>query len=245
MVRLVSSGFLAPPILFITLGLFGALLALVWRGAGIALALGSSLCLFALATPALSSFLLRHVESGLAPPGDLHQAQAIIVLGGEVRSGDGGDIPDRLGPRSLERVVLAADAHRRLRLPVAVSGGRAGGLRASEGALMKAALEIGFAVPVTWIENTSRTTWENAVHTARLLQPDGLATVVIVTHAWHMPRALWAFQRAGFQALAWPAPRTALRLQRIEDLLPSIAGLTDSFHALHEMLGRIYYRLRY
>ncbi len=131
------------------------------------------------------------------------------MLGGDVRSGNGADIPDRLGPLSLERVVFGAEAYRRLHLPVAVSGGRVAGTHASRGTLMKAALEEDFAVPVAWNEDRSRTTWENALYTARLLQPEKLTTVVLVTQAWHLPRALWAFERAGLQgaALAGAADR--------------------------------------
>ncbi len=245
MERLFSFGFLAPPTVLITACLVGALVALVWRRTGIGLALGSSLCLFAAATPALSSYLLQRAESGLRRNVDFREAQAIVVLGGEVRPGNGGDIPDRLGALALERVMLAADAHRRLRLPVAVSGGRAGGARPSEAALMKAALDGNFAVPVDWTEDRSRTTWENALHTAELLRPAKVTTVVLVSQAWHLPRALWAFERAGLKALPWPAPRTALRLARVDDFLPSMAGLHDSFHALHEIVGGFYYRLRH
>ena len=115
----------------------------------------------------------------------------------------------------------------------------------TEGALMKTALETDFAVPVAWNEDRSRTTWENAVDTARLLQPEKLTTVVLVSHAWHLPRALWAFERVGLKALPWPAPRTALRLNRIEDFLPNLTALHDTFYALHEMIGGVYYRLRY
>jgi uncharacterized SAM-binding protein YcdF (DUF218 family) len=245
MQRLFSFGFLALPIAFITLSLLGALLALRWRRTGIGLALASSLCLFAAATPALSSYLLYRVEEGLPTAGDFRQAQAIVVLGGDVRAGNGADIADALGPLSLERVVLAARAYRRLRLPVAVSGGRVGKVRSSEAALMKAVLETDFAVPVAWSEDASRTTWENAAYTARLLQPAGIKTVVVVSQAWHLPRAIWAFEQAGLAARPWPAPRTVWQPRKLDDFLPSIGGLRDTTYALHELIGAAYYCLRY
>jgi uncharacterized SAM-binding protein YcdF (DUF218 family) len=245
MQRLFSYGFLALPTVFITLALLGALLALRWRRIGLALALLSGFSLFAAATPVLSSYLLSRVEAALPADSDFQSAQAIIVLGGDVRSGDGADIADALGPLSIERVVLGARAHRRLGLPIAVSGGRVGSAHKSEAALMKAALESDFAVPVAWSEDASRTTWENAVYTARLLRPAGIGTVVVVSQAWHLPRALWAFQRAGFVALPWPAPRTVYRPRHVDDFLPSIGGLRDTAYALHELVGAAYYRLRH
>jgi uncharacterized SAM-binding protein YcdF (DUF218 family) len=245
MQRLLSFGFLALPTAFITLGLLGALLAQRWRRVGLVLALLSSFCLFAAATPVLSSYLLCQVEAALPTDSDFRNAQAIVVLGGDVRSGDGADIADALGPLSLERVVLAARAYRRLGLPVAVSGGRVGSARRSEAALMKAALETDFAVPVAWSEDASRTTWENAVYTARLLRPAGIGIVVLVSQAWHLPRAIWAFERAGVAALPWPAPRTRWRARQVGDFLPSIDGLRETTYALHELIGAAYYRLRH
>jgi uncharacterized SAM-binding protein YcdF (DUF218 family) len=239
-----SYGFLAPPAVLMTLCLAGALLALLRRRAGLALTFVASLVLCLSASAALSSWLLRQVESELPDNVDLAGAQAIVVLGGDIHFGDRPE-PDTLGPMSLERVVFAAAAYRRLRLPVAVSGGGVPGSRASAGDLMKAALEQDFGVPVSWDENQSRTTYENALYTARLLQPANITTVVVVTHSWHLPRALWSFERVGLHALPWPAPRTALRTDGIDDFLPSVGGLRDGFYALHEGIGSLYYRLRY
>jgi uncharacterized SAM-binding protein YcdF (DUF218 family) len=240
-----SFGFLALPTVFITLSLVGALIALSWRRVGAAVVLASSLCLFAASTPALSSLLLREAEAELPRDVRFPGAQAIVVLAAGVRLGDGTEIQDRLGPRAFERLALAAEAHRRLRLPVAVSGGPVHGSHVTEGALMRAALKEQFAISVAWIEERSRNTWENAAYTAELLRPAKVETVVVVSHAWHLPRALWAFERARLKALPWPAPRTPQRLSRVEDYLPSLEALQDSFHALHEMAGMLYYKLHH
>lgn len=241
---LVSRGFLGLPTVFISLSLAGALIALVWRRIGLALALASSLCLYAAATPALSARLMRGLEAAVPVDPDLRAAQAIVVLGGDVEAG-GGDIPDRLGPLSLARVVLGAQAYRRLRLPVVVSGGLVGRARQSVAALMKTALETDLGVPVKWSEERSRTTWENAVDTAQLLRPQAITTVIVVTQPWHQPRALWSFARAGLTAVPWPAPHRAPGAPRPDDLLPSLAALSDTARAVHEIIGGLYYRLRY
>ena len=112
---------------------------------------------------------------------------------------------------------MAAEAYRRLHLPVAVSGGRVRGARESEAGLMRAALDTQFSVPVMWVEDRSQTTYENALLTQRLLHPAGIDTVIVVTQAWHMPRALWSFERVGIHALPWPAPRDYMHMDRIDD----------------------------
>jgi uncharacterized SAM-binding protein YcdF (DUF218 family) len=242
---LISYGFLTPPAVFILLSLAGGVMALFWRGFGLALVILSAAALYVAATPVVASYLLQQVETGIPEGADLSAAQAIVVLGSGIHFGDGAAVPDTLGPQSLERVVYGAEAYRHLHRPVAVSGGRDLGSQMAEAALMRAALERDFAVPVTWADDQSRTTYENALYTAQLLSTDHITKIVIVTHAWHMPRALWAFERVGLKPLPWPAPRDFVRLPRIDDVLPSIAALHDSYHALHEMIGGAYYRLRY
>jgi len=241
---LVSYGPLAPPAAFVLLALVGVLLALVWRRLGLAIALVATLCLYLLATPAVSSWLMRTAEAGLPDNPDLAAAQAIVVLGADVRAGAAGE-PDTLGPYTIERIFYAADAYRRLRLPVGVSGGPADASSAPAGDLMKAALAQNFDIPVAWDENRSATTWENAVDTKPLLDAAGITTVVLVTHAWHMPRSLWCFERVGLKALPWPAPRSARRAGTVADYLPRSGAVQASFYALHELIGSIYYRLRH
>lgn len=245
MESLVSFGFLAPPTVFISLCVVGAAIAVAgWRG-GAAVALASSLCLYAAATPGLSEYLLQRAGSGLPAHADLSQAQAIVVLGGDVRRGDGRDIPDRLGRLSVERLAFAAAAYHRLHLPVAVSGGIISGTHQSVASLMKSMLESEFAVPVKWADDRSGSTWENAVDTAQMLRPAGVTTVVLVSQAWHLPRALWCFQQAGIKALPWVVPTGAPQLEEWSDFLPNPDGLAGTFEALHELIGGVYYRLRY
>jgi uncharacterized SAM-binding protein YcdF (DUF218 family) len=245
MERIISFGFLAPPTVLITLCVVGALIALRWRVAGLAVVLAASLTLFAVATPAVSSWLLRRAEAGVPRQVDFNGAQAIVVLSGETHVGNGADIPDRLGGRTYERLALATDAYHQLHLPVAVTGGRASDQGTSEAALMKTALETEFGVPVTWTEDRSRTTWENAVFSADMLRKAGIGKVVLVTHRWHLPRAVRSFERAGMRVVPWPAAGTAPRGDRVRDYLPNMSALQDSFYGLHEVIGGLYYKLRY
>ena len=239
---LVAYGVLAPPNILILLCLAGALIGLVWQRVGIAITLFASVCLFLLSTPAFSSYLTRYLETETPTDENLHSAQAIVVLGADIRTGDG---PDRLGLLTLDNVVMAADAYHQLRLPVAVSGGQLFHWDMSVAALMKTALVQRFAVPVAWTEDKSRTTYENAVYTAQLLRQADIKTVVVVAQAIDLPRAVRSFERAGLRALAWPIPVDALQANSASDFLPSVAALNKSFYALHELIGGLYYRFQY
>ena len=241
---LVSYGFLAPPVLFITLSLVGAIAALLWRRFGITVVLVSTLCLYVAATPAFSSYLAYQLETEIPENVDFSGAEAIVVLGADVRRGDGRN-SDRIGPASLERLVLAVDAYRRLHLPIAVSGGRVADWHVAVGQLMKSALEEYFGIPVTWSEEESRTTYENALYTARLLRREQINTVVVIAQAEDLPRAVWCFKRVGLRAIPWPAPRRVFKPDSVEDFLPDSKAFQQSFHALHEMIGSLYYRAIY
>ena len=220
--------------------------ATLWRPhVGIAITIVATSLLYVAALPVVAARMIEEVEIKPVEKPDFSGAQAIVVLGGGVHPGDGDKEPDTLGPWSLERVLLAAQAYRQLNLKVVVSGGQVGGAHPSEASLMKAALEGDFNVPVTWAEDQSRTTYENALYTAKLLRADKVTTIVLVTQAWHMRRALWSFERAGLHAIPYPAPLTYDEKDRMADYVPSIGALERSYHALHEAIGLAYYRLRY
>jgi uncharacterized SAM-binding protein YcdF (DUF218 family) len=241
----VSYNFLVPPAVLILVSALAGWLVLWHPRLGVSLTIVSGTLLYLTALPVIAARMLEDVEIGLPQKPDFSAAQAIVVLGGGVHKGDGAKVPDTLGLWSLQRVYFAAQAYRRLNLRVAVSGGQLGGAHASEARLMKAALEGDFTVPVTWVDDRSRSTYENALFTAKLLQPEKVTTVVLVTHAWHMKRALWSFERAGLHAIPWPAPLTYEERGRIDDYLPNTGALDDSYRALHEAIGLVYYRLRY
>jgi uncharacterized SAM-binding protein YcdF (DUF218 family) len=212
---------------------------------GIAISIIVTNLLFLAALPVIGARMLEGVEMKPQDRPDFSAAQAIVVLGGGLHRGDGDKTPDTLGPWSLERIDYAAHAYKQLNLRILVSGGWPQGAYSAEATLMKTVLEADFGVPVNWVENRSRTTWENAVYSKEMLAPEGINTVVLVTNAWHMRRAVWAFERVGLHAIPYPAPLTYGESDRAADFLPSVGALEESYHALHEAIGLAYYRLRY
>jgi len=131
-------------------------------------------------------------------------------------------------------------------LPVLTSGGLHYGTPPSEAQLMADRLEADFAVKVSWKEEASRTTWENAEFSAKVLQPLGIKRVVVVTQAWHMQRSRWSFERAGFEVV--PAPVGFLgrdHARPFAGLLPETRAMWQSGQLLNEAAGLVGYRLFY
>jgi uncharacterized SAM-binding protein YcdF (DUF218 family) len=65
-------------------------------------------------------------------------------------------------------------------------------------------LQLGLEPERLTLEDRSRTTWENALFTAPLLQQKPSERWLLVTSAWQMPRAIGAFRKVGLRVDAYP-----------------------------------------
>ena len=77
-----------------------------------------------------------------------------------------------------------------------------------------------------------------------ILRANGISTIYLVTHAWHMRRALIAFHHFGIKII--PAP---VQLDRFPNfswfyLMPQVYGWQVTYYAVHEWLGYVDYALR-
>jgi uncharacterized SAM-binding protein YcdF (DUF218 family) len=107
---------------------------------------------------------------------------------------------------------------------------------------------VEFGVPSQAIvqDPTSRTTRENAVNSAAIMDAQGWYTALLVTSAIHMPRALAAFRQAEAKVLpATTDVRVTFPLYGAPfDLLPDAAALAQSTGAIKEWIGLAVYRAR-
>jgi len=222
-----------PPVSLMLAVLLGGLVALRGTRIGAWVAVLAGALLLALSTPLVSGLLLLSLDAPARPAGAPPPA-AILVLGGDTRSGrDGADV----GPLTLERLRRAADLQRETGLPLLVTAGVTAPGAPPLAELMRQTLEESFRVPVRWIEPAAHNTAENASRSAAILSREGIASVLLVTHAWHMRRARTEADRAGL--VAWPAPVHADRIPdgRPNDWMPRPDHLAMSWFALHEWTG--------
>ena len=231
-----------PPAGPLAAGLLGLMLLFSsYASLGIALLTGCLVSLYLLSAPWLVLRWLRSFDryerldrKAAARP----TADAIVILdGGRLNAAPehGGEA---ITPRTLERIDVGARLHRRLDLPILLTG---------YGDLMARALQGSFGISPRWIESRSRNTHENAAFSAEILRRDGIENVILVTHFWHMKRSLAAFRHTGLQVIPAPAGRTA-RLPSESGwmtLVPNVGMLYSSYLLLHEHLGFLWYRLRY
>ena len=109
---------------------------------------------------------------------------------------------------------------------------------------MQQVLEQEFNVPVRWVEGESDNTLQNAQLSYSMLKSAGINRIYLVTHAWHMPRSVRAFQSAGFQVVPAPTAYTTRYQTDLLAFIPSAGALHDSRNFLHELIGMLWYQLK-
>ncbi|MFA0792094.1 YdcF family protein [Microbulbifer echini] len=198
-------------------------------------------------TPAFSGWLGKCLGTVPDLPARAPAPQAVVILGGgSYRDGESGS--ERLSAPSLERVLWAVQ-NAPEGMPILVSGGRVHpNKRATEAQLMVDLLESELSRPVSWRDDCSRTTAENAVNSAEILRSSGVESIVLATHWWHMPRAAAVFTRAGLQVQPLPVGSVSELLPRARDevrrWIPSAAALLCTQIYWRELLAQAWYQLR-
>jgi uncharacterized SAM-binding protein YcdF (DUF218 family) len=91
-------------------------------------------------------------------------------------------------------------------------------------------------------ERQSRNTWENAILTRGLVAPRDGEVWLLVTSAWHMPRAIGAFRKAGFAVEPYPVD---MRTRGPGDLARPFTAVSEGLRrtdvAAREWLGLLAY----
>ena len=203
--------------------------------------------------PAVAERLARSLEERYpdAGPVSYPPAQAIVVLGGTLHIPSGVHHSSGIIATS-DRLLMALRLYHAGKAPVViVSGGNnplSGEVREqSEAQAMRLLLEEwGIPDAAIQVESGSINTRENAVFSHQLLVARGIGRIILVTSAFHMPRAAATFRKVGFEVTAAPADfQTGWNESNsIFDWIPGGVALVGSSRALHEWLGLWVYRLR-
>ena len=262
-----------PPVPFLLLILVGARLILPRRGWGyLVLMLGVLGVWFSTCEvtavwlqdhvlhppPALRGERLAHFErlghqKGRLGASSAVSPAAIMVLGGgrEAVSKEYGTAD--LSKLSAERLRYGVWLARRTGLPLGFTGGvgwaQSGEKGAAEADIAAQVAKDSYAMPLRWVEPASADTRGNAILTVAMLADQHLSDIVIVTDAFHMPRALRDFEAAAQRRAQLhpgepviqitPAPMGFWQKEdrALFDWLPSTSGGTGVRLALKECLA--------
>ena len=219
-------------------------------------ALGRKLAVATLVLLALVSFsplgnlLLYPLESRF-PPWDPSRGapDGIIVLGGSIDPDLSAAHRTPIVRQAADRLLAPAELARRYpKARIVFTGGSANVVSndAREADWAGTVLEtIGIPKDRLIMERNSRNTFENALFTKQLVAPKPGERWLLVTSAYHMPRSMGIFRKAGFDVEAYPVD---WRMGGRDDLFSftnvGTDGLGRTEVAAREWLGLVAYRLR-
>jgi uncharacterized SAM-binding protein YcdF (DUF218 family) len=202
---------------------------------------------------------LERRYAAYADPAVLPQAEAIVVLGGATASA----IPPRVRPEVNEagdRLFEALALYRAGKAPLVVlSGGRIQWnarerAESAEAEDMVRLLRMMSDIPLERfiLEPHSLNTYQNAVNVQKILEPRHIHQILLVTSAFHMPRAIAIFRKLGIDAIPAPADFLVENEQRETDsfqrfllgFLPDAQNLSLTSKGMKEYVGLIVYWLK-
>lgn len=236
-------------VLLLLLGTGVVMLWSRWRRAGRILLSAVFVAAFAVAVLPLSALLIHPLEQRFAPAALPDRVDGIIVLGGAVDPVLSASRGQPALKDAAERLVEGIGLAHRFPAATFVFTGGSGRLfdrGATEADAVRPLLaDLGLAANRIVIEDGSRNTFENAVFSRRLVAPDPAQTWLLVTSAVHMPRAVGAFRRAGWDVVPYPVDYRTLRSgpRWWPPSFDLAGGLRDLHLAIHEWLGLLAYRL--
>jgi SanA protein len=161
----------------------------------------AGLAALALAAPrlyALARYSPRVVASADAP----HRPVAVVFGAGLTRSGNVSTV-------LYDRVATAADLYHAGKVQVLLFSGQTTVERYSEPeAMRRAALDLGIPGDAIWLDGAGLSTYDTCYRARAVF---GLEQVVLVTQAFHLPRALYLCDALGVEALGVAADRRTYR----------------------------------
>ncbi len=238
-----------PPAIGILIIALAALLLLVQRKrmgvflgiAGLAISWLSACSGFAiwlnpLLLPQVSALPAMAVTSTLSAA----KVQAIVVLGAGVERSSREYGSPQPHSNTLARLRYGLHLAKQTGLPIAFAGGlgwAGSAANITEAQAVSQWLAQEGHPALTWKEDESKDTAQNARLLAPKLRQSGVERIALVTHAWHMPRSLRAFEATGLQVV--PAPMGFIESSDQLGLqwVPSSEGVRDNRHVWREALA--------
>ncbi|TPN88609.1 YdcF family protein [Mesorhizobium sp. CU2] len=196
----------------------------------------------------VGAMMLTPLEERFSKPALPEKVDGIVVLGGgfegAINLARGGYELNSSGDRMVETAILAR------RFPnarIVVSGGNGSLFLDGEGDADTAPRllgALGVAADRLILEDKSRNTYENAVFSRSLVAPKPGETWLLITSAFHMPRAKALFDKAGFATIPWPVDYRTSGREGVGVYRDNpIDALQTTNIAVREWIGLFAYRL--
>jgi len=238
--------FAEPDNLLLLIALFGLASAFAgrWR-LGLGALVAALVAMLCIATLPIGASMLGSLEAQFPEPRIEGPIDGVIVLGGALNAEAYFVHPGSGLNSAVARIIEAARLARAYPTArIVYSGGprpsEAPNVNEGEAARDLLVMLGGDPARVT-LDLDSRNTYESALEAARSIEPRPGARWVLVTSAFHMPRAVACFRAVGFPVIAFPVDFKYRQREKVG--FDFASGLADLDLAAHEWVGLVAYRL--
>ena len=213
------------------------------------------------AMPVVSDALLRQLEDQAAAltPKSIPQVDAVLVLGGGIRPAPAKGLGVEVNEAG-DRLLCGVRLWKQGTAPVLITSGARVSFQPDDPIAPEAVLsqqlaqELGVPASAVLLNDQARTTAEEAQRINKLAAEQGWKQLILVTSAFHMPRALASFRRQSDLQIIPVACDYQLDPQHqnqafswgelLINLIPSSSALNQTTQVLNEHLGLLVYQLR-
>lgn len=239
-IKFFYNAFLLPPGIFV-LGFTILSVKSFRKKSGVALCfLGLTFILYLSSISLISNLLISPLENKYRPPTQI-SGDVLVVLGGGATL----DTPNlngrgHLSPAAANRLLTCAQIYHRLHLPIILSGGRVYKTTGYEARIAaKILLDLGVPHDKIFTDDSSLNTTENAQYVKKILNQYHFQRPLLITSAFHLPRAVRQFKKINVDVIPYPADyRTNVSYRfSSRQLVPSHEALNETGLALKEYIG--------
>jgi len=200
--------------------------------------------------PIISNKLIFYLEKdySLQSVKDVTKADAIVVLSGMISTINSKEKLSYEFNDSIDRILSGIDLFKedKASFLILTNGKMPWSVGIPEGEYLKD-FSIKYGIPedrILLTDNVQNTDQE-AISVKKLLKTNE-ANIILVTSAFHMPRAKKVFEAANIKVIPFAVDfKTQIKKITIIDFIPSANSLKDTSHFFREMIGRLYYNLKY
>lgn len=206
-----------------------------------------TLILFSL--PILSKNLNFYLQKDYSPKdiSNINEADAIVVLSGMVSVVKNGEKFKYEFGGAVDRILSGIDLFKKSKAPILIltKGKLPWQYGVSEGEFLREfAIKFGIPKESILLTDNVKNTDEEAKAVKKKLNNEN-SKIILVTSAFHMRRAQKVFEATNIKVIPFAVDFHSSRKITFIDFIPSASGLSGTSSFIREMMGRLYYNLKY
>ena len=211
--------------------------------------LAAIVTLIILSLPIVSNKLIAYLENdyALLDSSTIKNAEAIVVLSGMLKTVKSRNNFKYEFEEAVDRILAGIELYKNNKAPILIltRGKLPWSLGKPEGEILKDfAIKYNVAPKDILLTENVENTDQEAKSVNKILKSKN--NIILVTSAFHMPRAQKVFKAANFNVVPYPVDfQSSVKKITFMDFIPSANSFSRTSHFVREIIGRLYYSLKY